>query len=360
MRVYIIRRLLLIIPTMIGMSMMVFFIMVISPGGIGGPLLTKTGDMKMNSDENLVREYIAKRYGLDKPPVVQYGRWLNHVSPVGFDLHDDGTIDWSKPEIKKPDLGQSLAFRRPVIDLLAERLPITMVISAISILIVYSIGIYGGIISAKRAGSLLDKGINSTQLALWSMPSIWTAVLMIGFLANREHLYWFPTGGLHEVGSDAMRYLPSWQNGVWQRGYLLDMLWHLALPIMCSVYAGFAFLTRLTRSSILENLHEDYIRTALAKGLDPQTILYRHVFRNSLLTLITVAAGIFPSLLGGSVIIETVFSIQGMGQLGVDAVRFRDREVILALTVVGGMVGLLSMLLRDICYAVADPRVSYE
>jgi peptide/nickel transport system permease protein len=157
-----------------------------------------------------------------------------------------------------------------------------------------------------------------------------------------------------------MSFLPTWGAWGFSRGWLLDTLWHLVLPVACFSYGGFAFLSKLTRSSILENLSADYVRTARAKGVAERDVLLRHVFRNSLLALITVAASIIPGLLAGSIVIETIFSIPGMGRLGVQAVQFRDRELVLAVTLIGGVIGLLSQLARDLCYAVADPRVSYE
>jgi len=148
--------------------------------------------------------------------------------------------------------------------------------------------------------------------------------------------------------------------GDWTRGFLLDRLWHVILPVICLAYAGFAFLSKLTRSAVLENLLSDYARTARAKGLAEQTVLWRHVFRNSLLPLITVSATLLPSLLAGSVIVESIFSIDGMGQLAVEAVKGRDRELVLSVTLLSGLLTLIGYLIADIGYALADPRVSYD
>jgi len=143
-------------------------------------------------------------------------------------------------------------------------------------------------------------------------------------------------------------------------GFLLDRLWHLVLPVICFTYGGFAFLAKLMRTSVLENLMADYARTARAKGLDEKEVLWVHVFRNSLLPLITVSASLLPSLLAGSVIVESIFSIDGMGKLAVEAVKGRDRELVLSITLISGLLTLLSYLIADLCYAIADPRVSYE
>jgi microcin C transport system permease protein len=185
-------------------------------------------------------------------------------------------------------------------------------------------------------------------------------VMLIGYFANRKYLYWFPTGGLHDTLADSMPFLPMFGPNGWQRGWLLDMCWHLVLPVICLAYGNFAFLARLTRAAMLDNLNSDYARTAKAKGLDDQTILFRHVFRNSLLPLITVVAGILPGLLGGALITENIFSIHGMGMLAIDAIKAKDRELVLDEALVVGFIGLVSYLITDILYAVADPRVSYE
>ena len=149
-------------------------------------------------------------------------------------------------------------------------------------------------------------------------------------------------------------------NPAFQAGWLGDAIWHLILPVFCMAYGGFAFLSKLTRTAVLENILADYSRTARAKGVSEQNILWQHVFRNSLLPLITVSATLLPGLLAGSVIVESIFSINGMGQLAVEAVAQKDREVVLAITLVSGVLTLISYLIADILYAIADPRVSYE
>jgi peptide/nickel transport system permease protein len=252
---------------------------------------------------------------------------------------------------------------RPVADLIAESLPLTLLLNLVSIPIIYFVGIITGIKAAQKRGGAFDKVSGGFQLALWSVPSMWAGVMLIGLLADRDYVHWFPSSGLHETEAGSMAFVPHFVGGGvgggFQRGWLLDTLWHLVLPVVCLSYGSSAFLTKLTRGSILENLSEDYVRTAKAKGLAPKVILYRHVLRNSTLGLITVAASILPALLGGSIIIESIFSIPGMGRLGVESVQSRDREVVLAIALIGGFVNLTSQLLRDILYAIADPRVTY-
>jgi ABC-type dipeptide/oligopeptide/nickel transport system permease component len=357
MLTYICRRFLLMFPTLLGITALVFFTMAFSPGGIGGPSLSKFG--KLNSaDSQRIREYYEKRYGLNKPPLIQYARWLNEISPIGWQTNDNGTLGRFGP--KWPSLGESLDRHRPVTDLIEESLPLTLLLNVISIPIVYGFGVLSGITSAQRRGGIYDNFMSLSQLASWSVPTIWAGVMLIGFFANRSYVKWFPTSGLHETEAMDMAFFPHFVQRGWERGWLLDSCWHLILPVICLSYGGSAFLTKLTRGSILENLSSDYVRTARAKGVSEHVVLYRHVFRNSVLALITVAASILPAMLSGSVVVESIFSIPGMGKLGVEAVQARDRELVLAITLIGGLIGLLSQILRDILYALADPRVAYE
>jgi len=357
MLTYILRRLLLTFPTLIGITALVFFCLAASPGGIGGPLLKDQRRLD-TVDARRIQEYYQKRYGLDKPAIVQYGRWLNLISPVGFQLKDDGTL--GSFGFKWPSLGESMGRHRQVASVLAEALPLTLLLNAISIPVVYAFGVLSGIGSAKRRGQTFDTLMGASQLASWSIPTIWAGVMLIGFFANRQYFDWFPPAGLHETEALNMAFLPHWTAAGWERGWLLDVAWHLVLPVICLSYGGSAFLTKLTRGSILENLSADYVRTARAKGLSESVVLYRHVFRNSLLALITIAASILPALLSGSVVVETIFSIPGMGKIAVEAVQNRDRELTLAVTLIGGVITLLSQILRDVLYAVADPRVAYD
>lgn len=354
---YIIRRLLLMIPTLLGMTMVVFLVMALAPGGVGAALQAAEQGMRPE-ERQAMRLYYEQRYGLGHPLPVQYLRWLNNISPLGFRQNPDGSF--GTLAIKAPDLGRSFLRDRPVTAVVAEALPITLLLNIITIPIIYALSITSGIAAARKRGQTFDVASGVVYIALWSMPVMWVGVLLLGFLANRDFLQWFPTGGLSDTLAHTMRFFPSWTDDGFQRGWLLDRLWHLVLPIVCMTYGGFAFLTKLMRASMLENLSADFARTARAKGLSENVVVYRHVLRNSLLPLITVAAGLLPSLLGGSLIVETIFSINGMGRLMVDAIYQRDREIVLSVTFVVGFISLLSLLIADICYALADPRVSYE
>ncbi|MCC6579520.1 MAG: ABC transporter permease [Phycisphaeraceae bacterium] len=278
---------------------------------------------------------------------------------VEQELSGRSRVLYLRPTLKWPDLGTSLR-GRPVGQLLAESVPITLLLNALTIPIIYGIAIFAGIHAARRRGQFLDVGSGVVMLGLWSIPVMWTGVMLIGFLASKQYIHLFPTAGLHDVEAESMAFLPRMTADGFSRGWLLDMTWHLVLPVFCMSYGGFAVLSKLTRGSLLENIRADYVRTARAKGVSENDVLYRHVFRNSLLPLITVVAAILPSLFAGALIVENIFSIQGMGKLGVDAAFMKDRELVMGTTLLGGLLGLGSELLRDLLYAMADPRVSYE
>lgn len=369
MLTYIVRRILLLIPTLLGITLVVFFVMKAAPGDVSEMLLSREGEMRPG-DRAARLAYINERYGLDAPAVVQYGRWLHKVSPVGvfdertrglgFSIGDDDKGHHRSFGVKVPDLGQSFIKQRPVVDLLAQALPITILLNLLSIPWVYAIAIISGVYAARHRGGVYDNVSGFLFFALWSIPVIWAGTMLQGMLANEQYLRWFPTTGLHSLNVDAMRFLPAWTDSGFQPGYVLDAIWHLALPVFCLAYTALAFMSRLSRGAVLEVLSSDYIRTARAKGLTARDVLWRHAFRNSLLPLITVAAFVIPGLIGGSIVIEYIFSINGMGKLTIDSINFRDQEVVMATTLIGGILSLVAYLVADILYAVADPRVTYD
>ena len=156
-----------------------------------------------------------------------------------------------------------------------------------------------------------------------------------------------------------MTFFPNWAGGHFERGYLLDSTWHLVLPVICISYYSVAFYSKLTRTALLETLSSDFVRTARAKGLSEGAVLYRHAFRNSLIPLITVAASFLPLLVTGSIVVETIFNINGMGKLTIDALFANDRELFLSVSLLILLLQLGGYLIADILYVIADPRVSY-
>ncbi|MBL9120946.1 MAG: ABC transporter permease [Phycisphaerae bacterium] len=260
-----------------------------------------------------------------------------------------------------PDLGVSFSQGQPSSVLIGRALPVTMLLNFIAFPIIYLIAVPTGILAASRRGSWFDIGSGGLFVALWSVPVVWTGTLMIGYLASDQYLGAFPASGLSDAAAVRWTYLPSWRpDGNFEPGWLLDRIWHICLPVTCLVYGGFAILAKQTRAAMLDNFSADYVRTAIAKGVPRGTVTLRHVFRNSLLPIITMFVTIFPSMLAGSVIIERIFSVPGMGSLLLEAINARDRELILANTLMVAAVNLVALLLADILYAAADPRVTYE
>jgi microcin C transport system permease protein len=350
---YVLRRLLLAIPTLIGMTAVVFFIMALSPGRPSA-ILAQGLQLKPQEREAL-RRYYEERYGLDKPVVVQYFRWMSKISPFQI---GPGPLGW--PWFKAPDLGHSMIRDRRVSDLIGEALPVTLLLDGLSLPLIYSTSIWLGLKAARHRGQLVDVGMGTILLGLWSFPVILAGLLLQGYFANRDMLYWFPPAELHDLQAGAMTFMPRLGPNGWQRGWLFDTLWHLALPVLCLSYSQFAFVSKLSRGAVLENIQADYVRTARAKGVGERVVLYQHVFRNSLIPLITFAAQLLPALIGGSIVVETIFSIPGMGRLGVDSIFYKDSEVVLAIALVSGVIGLIANIVADVAYAVADPRVAYD
>jgi peptide/nickel transport system permease protein len=315
------------VPTLIGMTLVLFIIVRFAPG-----LTTAGGEMGENAKQarQALEEKMTRRLHLDRPLPVQYWMWLTDTVTGNF--------------------GESVQYKAPVIDLIKERLPITVTLNLISTILIYLIAIPGGLLASANRGKSFDVGWSFVTLALFSLPIIWVGGMLLAFLSNPDYLGWFPVAGAHSTNTDWMT----------STRYAADFAWHLALPVACLSYGGFAYLSKMQRAAILDNLDMDYVRTARAKGLSKPVVMLRHVFRNSLLPMITLFAGIIPGLLGGSVVVERIFSIKGMGDLVVTAVNARDLPIVQAVAFVGSVITLACLLLADICYALADPRVSYE
>lgn len=352
---YLVRRILLLIPTLIGATALIFFVMEKSPISVTATLLSREGNLTPG-ERKAREEYLNKRYGLNNPAPVRYLKWLNAISPVGTKEAGTGFPAALPFGFKKPDLGNSYKQSRPVADIIAEAIPVTLLLQAIAIPLAYSIAIGTGIWTGSRRGSIGDVGTGTGLLALYSLPGIWVGTMLIGFLANVEYVKWFPAGELHEPQSATWSFFPNADN----KGWLLDMIWHLVLPVLCLTYGSFAYLSKLTRGALLDTLGSDFIRTARAKGLSERVVLYRHAFRNSLLPLITVFAHLLPALITGSVVVEKIFSVPGTGRLLVDSMFANDQELFLSVSAILLILQLSGYLLADIAYVIADPRVSYE
>jgi len=333
---YIIRRILLMFPTLIGMTFIIFAVIRMAPGlttagGTFAPGMLGAHQAQLAEKQFMERRlHLVNREGKPIPLVIQYFDWLGRIA--------------------NGDLGTSIKFSEPVTKLVLQRLPVTLVINAISLVIIYLVAVPGGMLAAVYHGRFIDRAFGIGSLVLYSLPIIWVGSMAIGFLANPEYLNWFPSAGLHATNTSHMSYFQ----------YVSDYAWHITLPVLCLSYGGFAYLAKQVRGSYLENLFTDFTRTARAKGLPPSAVLLRHVTQNSLLPMITIIGMTVPGLLGGSVIVEKIFSIEGMGRLMYQATYARDLPVIQSMALVSAAITLFSYLLVDIAYHAVDPRVTYD
>lgn len=276
------------------------------------------------------KEDLRRQLGLDQPLHIQYIRWLGRI------LH--------------ADLGRSFKDQRLVWDKIRERMPLTITLNSLALLITYGIAIPLGILSAVKTGSIADRVSTLIVFMLYSLPSFWVGTMIIIFLCGGDFLDWFPPAGLH-----ALDYDPEWP--LYRR--LGDYLHHLAMPLLVTTYGSFAFLSRVLRSSMLEVKLQDYVRTARAKGVSERVVILRHILRNSIIPIVTNIGGLLPALIGGSVIIETIFSLPGLGFLGYQAVLARDYPVVLALLSASSGLALIGILISDIALVLVDPRISF-
>lgn len=247
------------------------------------------------------------------------------------------------------DLGTSHQYKQPVVDLIAERLPVTLLLSILSIVIVYLLAVPLGIASAVRAGGLADRGTSLVLFLLYSLPSFFVGtVLLAAFTSGPGAL--FPTSGFADPGAG--------QWNTWAR--VKDTLWHITLPLVTMTYGGLAGLSRYARSGMLDVLRADYVRTARAKGLGEGPVILRHAARNGMMPIVTLLAGFLPSLVGGSVVVEYIFNLKGMGLLTIEAINNRDYNIVVGETLIVALLTQVGILLSDVLYAVMDPRISYK
>ncbi|MFN8309542.1 MAG: ABC transporter permease [Chitinophagales bacterium] len=276
----------------------------------------------------------------------QYHRWL-FGNAKWFGEEEDIT---KSRGFLRGDFGISYFAKRPVSSMIWDGLRWTFIIALFSIVIQYLVSIPLGIFSARNKGTKADSSITVSLFILYSLPSFWIGTLLIIFLGGGDYFDLFPPFGLGDTTIEA--------DGFWVR--MVDLGHHLVLPLFCATYASFAFLSRQMRGSMMGVLRQDYIRTARAKGLDEKKVIWKHAFRNSLLPVITIFASVFPAFISGSLIIEYLFTIPGIGQTTYMAVVQKDYPYILTTTMFSAILTLVGYLVADILYAVVDPRISYS
>ncbi len=320
MQQYIIRRILQAIPLLLGITMITFGIMQLAPGN----------PLTMLISPDVPPEEVARaeeRLGLHDPIYVQYFRWLTEMFQGNF--------------------GYTLAGGRSISREIVNRFPATFTLSVTSMLITFTLALPLGVISALKRGSFIDRLLTTFTFTGVSMPGFFLGLGLIFIFA--VNLGWFPTSGMGTIG----RGLSGW-------AVFSDRLRYLVLPAFTLAIPSLASVVRFTRSSMLDVLSEDYMRTARSKGLRERIVIYKHGLRNALIPVITILGGYLPFLFSGAYIVEQVFSWPGMGRLGIQAIYYREYGVIMALNVVTSALVLLGNLMADIMYAVVDPRIRYS
>ncbi|MBI2094966.1 MAG: ABC transporter permease [Candidatus Omnitrophica bacterium] len=313
------KRLLGLVPLFLGITILSFAVIHLAPGG---PSDAKAAfNPKMTAQ---ARDRLREIYGLDRPLLVQYADWVRRLARLDF--------------------GRSFVDGRDVREKIAEAIPVTLLINALSLGLIFLVGIPLGVAGAVHEGRPLDRVITAGTLAAFSMPAFWLALLLISVFG--VHLRALPVSGVHSLAYEEMTWAEKW----------VDVARHLLLPVLVSSLTGLAGISRFARGSMLDALRQNYIRTARAKGIPERRVLYRHALGNALLPIITLMGLSVPGLLGGSVIFETIFSIPGMGRLFFNSVFTRDYPVIMGVLVLGAFLTLLGNLLADLGTAAADPR----
>ncbi|MBN8569216.1 MAG: ABC transporter permease [Ignavibacteria bacterium] len=331
---YVIKRILLFIPTLIIITIITFCVCRLAPGDPTEMKIGNTGEAAKTDSKNLINEttkkYYKQKFGLDKPLYQQYFIWIGNML--------------------QGDFGNSFKDNRPVIDKIVERIPITLGMNLVSFLLIYMIAVPVGIYSATKQYSVGDRVTTILMFILYSLPNFWIATLAIVFLCNVEYIKIFPTSGIKSLTYDSMGFFEQ----------MKDRFMHFFLPITILSLGSFAFISRQMRSSMLEVIRQDYIRTARAKGLSERKVILKHALRNSLIPILTLLGGILPAMVGGSFIIETIFSIPGVGQLATQAIFDRDYPIIMAELFLVSFLTVIGILLVDIMYSIVDPRIAFN
>ena len=311
------------VPLVIGITLISFIVIHLAPG--------EPTDLQTQFNpkaSSLAKQRLSEIYGLDKPLHVQYVNWVKRLFLLDF--------------------GRSFSpDNRKVIDKIRERIPITIGINVLSLIIIFCVAIPIGVLSARFQYSLFDKLTTVFVFVGFAIPTFWLALLLMIFFG--VNLGWLPISGLHSMDYHELSFV----------GQFIDLAKHLIMPLFVSAFGDLAGLSRYARSNMLEVIRQDFIIAARSKGLAESTVIGKHALRNALLPVITILGFSVPGLIGGSVIFETIFAIPGMGQLFYMSVMARDYPLIMGILVIGAVLTMVGNLIADILYAVADPRIRY-
>ena len=344
MRAYFLRRILLVIPTFLGITLAVFVIMHFVPGGPverqimryrmammteGGVVGGGAGDLSVALPQSAIDE-IRRFYGFDKPVHVRYVQWV-----------------WNLTHL---DLGRSYIYQEPVWDVIKSRFPVSIFLGMTGFLLSYLVCIPLGVVKAVRHGTRLDVASSVVVFLGYSVPGWALGTALLVLFGGGSFWNWFPLGGFRPFNWEFLSFGQK----------ILAQLHHMALPVLCYMVGSFATLTILTKNSLMENLGQDYVRTAFAKGLAERRVIFVHALRNSLIPIATGLGHVFSLVLAGSFLIEKVFNIDGMGYLGYTSILQRDYPVALGILVISSLLMLFGNILSDVIYTVVDPRIRFK
>lgn len=350
------------IPTLFGITLITFFVMKLAPGD---PV-----KLKLMFAENIQPEALAAVLK-DTAPAITLPEWyekfctglalkMNGDSVAAKETRTYKNLHWVGENtifyfkwlgnIMHFNFGVSSKDHRLVTDKILEALPFTLVLNLITITLVYLISVPIGMWSALHRDSMWDKIVMVKLFILYSLPGFWVASMLLIYLAGGEYLNLFPFGGFYSDDFSTLSFF----------GKVRDLAAHLFLPVLAETVGSFAFLARFSRSNFLDVIRQDYVRTARAKGLSENVVLYKHALRNALIPFVTMMGTLLPALIGGSVVVEKIFSIPGMGLLAFEAVDGRDQNVIMGISTIGAFLTLLGLLISDWLYSVVDPRIKVE
>jgi microcin C transport system permease protein len=340
---YLVRRILLLIPTFLGITILTFVIINLAPGGpveqklqaIRFGSATKAGESSGSSrgDSGVsaeVLEAIKKQYGFDKPLHERYILWLKNISQLNF--------------------GNSFTYEEPVIDVIASKFPVSLQFGFASLILTYLVCIPLGVRKAVHAGSRFDRVSGMLLYMSYSIPPLILGIFLIVFFAGSSYFSWFPISGIKSDDYEALT----------TGGKILDRLHHFVLPLICYMIGSFTELTILMRNSMLDVIKSDYVRTARAKGLSENVVVFKHALRNALIPIATGLSGFFGVFLAGSLIIEQIFNLDGIGLLSYQSILSRDYNVIMAITFLSSMVIMFGKIFSDVIYVLVDPRIDFK
>lgn len=337
MLLYLIRRIFLLIPTFIGITLMTFVLINLAPGGpveqklqamrfagaMGGG--GRGGETGVNAE---IVEALKKQYGFDKPVHERYVIWLKNISRLDF--------------------GTSFTYEEPVTDIIFSKFPVSLTFGLTSLILTYLVCIPLGIRRAVGAGKSFDRISGLILNFTYAVPPLVLGIFLIVVLGGK--LNWFPLGGFQSDEYESLSFA----------GRFFDRAYHMVLPLICYMIGSFAQLATLMRNSMLDVIKSDYVRTARAKGLSEKFVIYKHALRNALIPIATGLGGFFGVFLAGSLIIETMFNLDGIGLLGYQSVLSRDYNVIMGLTFMSSIVLMFGRILSDVIYVLIDPRIDFK